>query len=639
MEQARPDSTVLPAAQIDAGHGCDGSHDRDERITQLLTARPTAPLPEPGSAEAKEAWRAACHEHTIRTQFANEYPELKRTPLEWWTFDTISKALETGELTPAECARLYPLATERELLMAQIEHELNLAGLFALAYAEHYPVAISDADPDATEEETGSDADLLSLGRRFEDASARETAANEACNAAEASQPHGEPIPKALDDAANDAGDEAAALADRIAALPAHTAAGFRVKLRALAHYSRGVLLPAIEGDLPDPNQLLAHSLWRDVQGESGNEAPAVPIISDAKPDPVLAAIAASRRAEAEMEATEAAFGGRRMTDAEQAREDAAERDQKDTRAAVWATVPTTAEGRAALAQYAAFQAERTFGPDWRAKMEQEFCGDALLALIAAIEAEGAAGAGPDGALVELAAEFCRAYRRHGEIDRAMMAGTVTEEAWKPHHEAITTLADKLAATTPTTMIGMALKCLGPIGLLAWQVSENDDAARLAPHERMAAEFEAAILGGTLTPILSDPSSRNSLTADRAWAVAQAAPIDLSVLTVGQLHCLYECFADASDQWGALTHKPWANEAPVTYFRTPTFAGRIIEREQERAAEIRSRIAEEIRGRKPLTEDEHDWRLETLIHYEILCEGSLRHAPELRAEIATAWGA
>ncbi len=62
-----------------------------------------------------------------------------------------------------------------------------------------------------------------------------------------------------------------------------------------------------------------------------------------------------------------------------------------------------------------------------------------------------------------------------------MMAGTVTEEAWKPHHDAITTLADKLAATTPTTMIGMALKCLGPIGLLAWQVSANDGPARWPP--------------------------------------------------------------------------------------------------------------------------------------------------------------
>jgi hypothetical protein len=401
MEQARPDSTVLPAAQIDAEHGYDRSHDRDERITRLLTARPTAPLPEPGSAEAKAAWRAACHEHTIRTQFANEYPELNRTPLEWWTFDTISTALETGELTPAECARLYPLATERELRMAQIEHELNLAGLFALAYAEHYPVAISDADPDTTEEETGSDAELLRLGRQFEAASARETAANEACNAAEASQPDGEPIPKTLDDAANDAGDEAAALAERIAALPARTAAGFRVKLGALAYYSRTALLSEIPVE-PDPDQLLAHSLWRDVQCRG--------------------------------------FDTNNLSD-----------------------VASTAD----------------------------------------VEA--------DEAIVELAAEFCRAYRRHGEIDRAMMAGTVTEEAWKPHHDAITTLADKLAATTPTTMIGMALKCLGPIGLLAWQVSANDGPARLAPHERMAAEFEAAVLDDTLTPILSDPSSRSSL--------------------------------------------------------------------------------------------------------------------------------
>lgn len=39
--------------------------------------------PEPGSDEAKAAFKAACHEHTIRTQFANGYPELKRTTLEW----------------------------------------------------------------------------------------------------------------------------------------------------------------------------------------------------------------------------------------------------------------------------------------------------------------------------------------------------------------------------------------------------------------------------------------------------------------------------------------------------------------------------------------------------------------------------
>lgn len=105
--------------------------------------------PKPGSDEAKVAFKAACHEHTIRTQFANGYPELKRTTSEWWTADSLGKALETGELTPAECARLYPLATERELRMAEIEHELNLGGLFALAFADEYPVTpvADDLDP------------------------------------------------------------------------------------------------------------------------------------------------------------------------------------------------------------------------------------------------------------------------------------------------------------------------------------------------------------------------------------------------------------------------------------------------------------------------------------------------------------
>lgn len=211
--------------------------------------RSSTPLPAPGSEEAKAAWRAACHDHTIRTQFANEYPELKRTPLEWWTADGLSKALETGELTPAECARLYPLATERELRMAEIEHELNLGSLFALAYADCYPVA---------------------------------------------------------------------------------------------------------------------------------QEA-----------DPVLGAITASHRAEAAMTAFAATVNGRRLTDVEQVQEDALEREQQATRAAVWAIVPTTAEGRAALVRYAAFQAELTFGADWQTKVRQEFCGDLLLALLAAFAEAG----------------------------------------------------------------------------------------------------------------------------------------------------------------------------------------------------------------------------------------------------------
>lgn len=532
MEQARPDSTLLPAAQIEAEHGYDRSHDRDERITRLLTARPTTPLPEPGSEEAKAAFKAACREHTVRTQFANEYPELKRTGIEWWTASGLSKALETGELTPAECARLYPLATERELRMSVIEHELNLGGLFALAYAESYPVAISDADPDTTEEETGSDAELLRLGRQFEAASAREKAANEACNAAQdeadrhmperpacliyrASDatlavhqermmaealsgrairssdiewlrrkmpmhhevlrpirpgerahidhpgrkfdivPHpeaqaraeeivaawdawqaerlqvlSEHCPDALEETANEAGDIAANLAHRIAALPALTAVGLRVKLRALAHYNASFFYLNLP-ELPDPDQALSHSLWRDVQAGSSEEASSVPDGSDTKTDPVPAAF--------------------------------------------------------------------------------------------------------------------------------------------------------------------------DLGL--------------------------------------DHSTRGTLTTDREWAVTQAAAIDLSSLTILELNSLYDRFAGVADGWLAVSSQPWARASADGQCHVSTAGGRIVDREQDRAGEIRNRIAEEMRLRAPADDLERNMRLETLIQFELLCEISLKHNPELRAEIAQAWGA
>jgi hypothetical protein len=405
MEQARPDSTVLPAARPEHIH--DTRHDRDGRITELLTARSTTPLPEPGSAEAKAAFKVACHEHTIRTQFANEYPELKRNPLEWWTADTIGKAMETGELTPAECARLYPLATERELRMAQIEHELGLAGLFALAYANEYPLKLQDSEFI----EAGDDAELLRLGYQFEAARKREVAAVAACNA----EPFEEP---ALEFEANEAGDAVAALAHRIADLPARTAAGFRVKLRAFSDCSRGVLsrdvLMAEIPELPDPDQILSHSLWRDVYGE-----------------------------------------------------------------------PQSASE--------------------------------------------------------------------------------------------------------------------PIG------QHSTQSAALSP--------------------------------DRTWAVAQAAAVDLSELTILQLNNLYCCFAGVADDWSGMSSLPWASRDTNNSFHDPDAAGQILDRERDRAAEIRARIAEEIRGRTPTSELERDWRLETLIEYELLCESNLRHNPELRAEMAKAWEA
>ena len=73
-----------------------------------------------------------------------------------------------------------------------------------------------------------------------------------------------------LEDAAEAAGEAAACTVEKMAGLPARTAAGFRAKLRALSHYRPKALLAELP-ELPDPDQILSHSLWRDVQG--GNPA------------------------------------------------------------------------------------------------------------------------------------------------------------------------------------------------------------------------------------------------------------------------------------------------------------------------------------------------------------------------------
>ncbi|MCJ2093988.1 MULTISPECIES: hypothetical protein [unclassified Methylobacterium] len=85
-----------------------------------------------------------------------------------------------------------------------------------------------------------------------------------------------------LEDAAETAGTVATGLAEQIARLPARTVAGFRVKLLALAAYQPKVLLSALPEE-PDPDQILSHSLWRDVQGEM---APVVGAVDWQNPPP-----------------------------------------------------------------------------------------------------------------------------------------------------------------------------------------------------------------------------------------------------------------------------------------------------------------------------------------------------------------
>lgn len=113
--------------------------DPQVRLRKILSK--SKPLPAPGSAEARTAFEAACREHGRQIQLIGEYPELKRAPLTWWTTNTLGTAINSGDVTPAKCAQLYPLAAERELHMAMIAHRLQLGALHALAFADSFPVS------------------------------------------------------------------------------------------------------------------------------------------------------------------------------------------------------------------------------------------------------------------------------------------------------------------------------------------------------------------------------------------------------------------------------------------------------------------------------------------------------------------
>ena len=122
----------------------------------------------------------------------------------------------------------------------------------------------------------------------------------------------------------------------------------------------------------------------------------------------------------------------------------------------------------------------------------------------------------------------------------------------------------------------------------------------------------------------------------RAFALEQAALIDLSALSIMQLGTLFERFDAASNAWTAELHLPYADERGAVC-RINTAAGDVLEREQERVAEIRDRIAAEISRRQPAGSQDADTQLETLVRHELMCNGDLRD-PAIRARINATWG-
>jgi len=168
MEQGtRLDSTRMSAAQ-DVRNDAGEDHALDAAVAALLTT-PTrdisggrghtarVPLPEPGSPEAKAMFRTACTETDLLSRDAvHGYPDLDRLPFGSWTRRDLLRALEAGEMAPAEYARLYRLAFEREHRINAAALATDVGALQALAFADDYK--------DSKRE---TDAELLEIGQAW----------------------------------------------------------------------------------------------------------------------------------------------------------------------------------------------------------------------------------------------------------------------------------------------------------------------------------------------------------------------------------------------------------------------------------------------------------------------------------------
>ena len=138
------------------------------------------------------------------------------------------------------------------------------------------PEPIEAAEPafDETEAdeatEDNDDTELRRLGRLFDAARDRDLAVCRAINDVEGAA---ERVTPEMEAEAEGAGDLAAELAGKIADLPARTAAGLRIKLRALCHFDPASWMRTSLPELPDPDQRLCFSLRQDIERETETDA------------------------------------------------------------------------------------------------------------------------------------------------------------------------------------------------------------------------------------------------------------------------------------------------------------------------------------------------------------------------------
>lgn len=180
--------------------------------------------------------------------------------------------------------------------------------------------------------------------------------------------------------AAEEVGREATEREGEAIAALVDTRATTSAGLRALAGYLPEAITLSGYGAADDFTERALRSLCDGVLALVSGEA------KSEGPDPIHGAIAASRRAEAEMETFERETACP-VTPVVRTLEDALASAQTAARNVVWATAPTTRAGRLALVEYGRFQAELHYGQDWRDHARNDVFGEIATALSSAIEA------------------------------------------------------------------------------------------------------------------------------------------------------------------------------------------------------------------------------------------------------------
>lgn len=341
----------------------------------------------------------------------------------------------------------------------------------------------------------------------------------------------------------------------------------------------------------PDP------SFWPPVEREMRREMrmDALALVAadlpedDGAPDPVLAVIAASRRAEAEMAAFQDSLDGP-MTPEQRARERALCKAQSRTRDAVWATVPTTHAGRVALVDCARFQVKVDTGSDGHVGSPEHLLTeilDSLGAAIAAERPETAPSIGPTGP-TSMSARILSTWATCAEVEHARDDRTL--DVHLERRAALIREAERLPATRPNLLV-KALALAWIVYADRWRVDQPRE--DYAIDGRLVLDIDAI----ARVPV---PETQSGLGSE----------YDLAALPLAQLARLYEALEPFEDLIGRAENAPCFRSADCT---ERTSAGDIIYREAARLDRLLRDIAKEVEQRQPADEAERAERLRVLV--------------------------